>query len=37
MDAALFVSALRERKRVDQDGLNFLAVLEQRLESAATT
>jgi hypothetical protein len=34
---SMLVSALRERKRVDQDGLNFLAVLEQRLESAATT
>jgi len=33
----MLVSALRERKRVDQDGLNFLAELERRLESAATT
>jgi hypothetical protein len=33
----MLVSALRESKRVDQDGLNFLAVLERRLESAATT
>jgi hypothetical protein len=34
---SMLVSALRERKRVDQDGLNFLAELERRLESAATT
>ena len=33
----MLVSALRERKRVGQDGLNFLAVLERRLESTATT
>jgi hypothetical protein len=31
---SMLVSALRERRRLDQDGIDVLAVLEQRLESA---
>jgi TIR domain len=32
----MLVTGLRKRERVDHDGLNFLAELERRLESAAT-